>query len=323
LHLKKATINKMLNGSGLKHRIHLDHDEREKTLEGGSIGKFFKKMGNKVKDALTPRNIAHVALHNGLPMLTATLGTALAPELGPVGGIAGSVAGSQIANVIGKKTGLGLKGSEEMKEKMAKIRAGKGLGKNIKKAAKHTLSHVASYFGKKVANHAIDGIAGIANSYGYHIPDPVKNSIKMGADYYIDGRRQDAMNAIKDPVMNLAQEKKQVLKEQIQRQVDKLPIQVQPYVQDRVVSLGFGLKKKHERILKGGTMKISRRGKKMYNNNDFHLKSEETFSPYLNTDNPAQTPYIPMVNSFTHQVPLKSGNGLFGPGQMSGHGFVN
>jgi hypothetical protein len=114
------------------------------------------------------------------------------------------------------------------------------------------------------------------------------------------------------------------MKEKIQQQVDKLPIEVQPYLEEKIVSLGLGLKKKYGRVIKGGTMKITRKPKKLYDQNisgPYPGENEETFSPYLNVNNPAMNPYIPMSNSYVKRVPLTSGSGLFGPSSTMGRGL--
>jgi hypothetical protein len=275
-----------------------------------------------------------IAIHQGIPAVTGFLGNAAG---GPVGGFAGAVVGSQIANLVGNKVGAGIKthrrgvrryssGTDEMKEKMRKVREGKGLGKNLKTAARHAISYAKTFAKKKAADHVIDGISSIANAYGYPVPSAVTTTMKLAADHYIDGRHQAAIHAIKTPA-------KQLMKEQIQKQVDALPIEAQPYVQQKVVSLGFGMKQKHERVMRGGTLKVVRKSKKLYKNDDYtHDRHEDhveaTFSPYLNSSNPAMNPYIPLVNSYTHaiksgkglynNVRIKDGSGLFGPVGGSG-----
>jgi hypothetical protein len=231
------------------------------------------------------------------------------------------------------------KGSVEMKERMAKLRElkarkehkeekeeneeyvekeGEGLFKTLHKMGIHRkdVKHAGKVIGKVAVNAAIDTVSGIAHSYGVPVPEEVTDNLKKAADHLIDGRHRDAVNAVREPA-------RVVMKEKIQQQVDKLPIEVQPFLEEKIVSLGLGLKKKYGRVVKGGTVKITRKPKKMYDSNVHSMYSnkddEETFSPYLSSSNPAMNPYIPMVNSYVKQVPLTKGSGLYGP--SSGHGL--
>jgi hypothetical protein len=53
----------------------------------------------------------------------------------------------------------------------------------------------------------------------------------------------------------------------------------------------------------------------MYNNVHYnHNSNEATFSPYLNTNNPAMHPYTPQLNSYVQRAPIFSGRGLYGAG---------
>jgi len=84
---------------------------------GGKV--TLKSIGNDFKKAFsssTGKKIASTLIHQGIPIVTSTLGSlgaeVLAPELGPVSGFAGAQAGNyagkKIANLVGNKTGLGL-----------------------------------------------------------------------------------------------------------------------------------------------------------------------------------------------------------------------
>ena len=94
--------------------------------------------------------------------------------------------------------------------------------------------------------------------------------------------------------------------------MERLPPQAQPFVQQQMNSLGFGLKHKHIRVIKGGNVKITRRPKRMHHHTNIRAESEATFSPYANSNSPQMNPYQPTVNSFTPVVPL-TGRGLYGP----------
>jgi hypothetical protein len=306
LHLSTKNLRKLQNG---ENKLKLSNDEKYHTIEGnGGIGKFFKNVGRKLKHTFTPSNIESALIHEGIPMATSTLGTALG---GPFGGFAGAVAGHEIADLVGEKAGKGMKIANKKKSiGMRKKRTeGKGLFKALHKIgiSRKDVKHAGKVIGKAAVEHGIDAIGTAAAAYGFPVPPAITESLKKGADHLIDGNHQKAYETIKAPA-------KEIMKEAVQKQVDKLPIQVQPYVNEQVISMGFGLKKKHGRVVKGGTARITRQAKKLYKNemHGFGL-SDETFSPYLSIHNPAFHPYQPTVNSFTKVVPLNRGNGLFGP----------
>jgi hypothetical protein len=211
--------------------------------------------------------------------------------------------------IVNKKKAIG------MRKKRAPTKKGQGLFKALHKIgiSRKDVKHAGKVIGKTAVNHGIDAIGVAANAYGFPVPEELKESLKKGADHLIDGNHHKAYETIKQPA-------KELMKEAVQKQVDKLPIEVQPYVNEQVISMGFVLKKKHGRVVKGGTARITRLPKKLYKN--FEMSgtglSDETFSPYLSMHNPAFHPYQPAINSFTKVVPLNGGRGLFGP---SGNGL--
>lgn len=145
---EKPSINNKMKGTEQEKKIidkmnHLAHEIHEhQRMHGGKIhiANAFKNLGHSVESGFHQASnyvtakkggIASDLLHTALPAATGALGAAgaeaLAPEGGPVSGFignqAGKYAGTQLANYIGSKTGTGLKGSQAMKDKMARIRA--------------------------------------------------------------------------------------------------------------------------------------------------------------------------------------------------------
>jgi hypothetical protein len=334
LHLKKPNINKLMNG----HKIKLDSDEKERTIEGnGGINKFFKNVGNTLKKTFRPKNIEKALIHEGIPFASGAIGSTF---LGPAGGLAGSIVGHEIADVVGNKTGLGIKiekGTPHMINKMAKLRAmkknnsevenGTGFFKELHKIgiSRKDFMKTAKHIGKHAANNAIDTISSAASVYtGVPIPESITNSIKSSADHLIDGKHREAITSLKSPVLDKIEEKIPILRNNLDHEISRLPHQVQPFVRQKIDQIGFGLKYKNHRVLKGGNVKISKMSKKIYKNQSIpiHAESEQTFSPYANANSPQMHPFIPKYNSFVHVVPLYGhglyGNGLYGP---SGHGL--
>jgi hypothetical protein len=155
-----------------------------------------------------------------------------------------------------------------------------------------------------------------ATAYGVPVPEELKDIAKHSADHLIDGNRHHAYEAIAAPVRETARE---IAREQVQQQIERLPPQSQPFVQQQMNSLGFGLKHKHTRVIKGGNVKITRRPKRIHHNHtNIEAESQNTFSPYANSNSPQMNPYQPRINSYTHVVPL-SGRGLYLP--TGGHGL--
>jgi gas vesicle protein len=193
------------------------------------------------------------------------------------------------------------------------IKEGQGLFRTLHKMGIHRkdVVHAGKVMGKAAAEHGIDTMANIAGAYGFPVPPAITESLKQSTDHLIDGNHKRAMESIKAPA-------KEIMKEQIQKQVDKLPIEVQPFVESKVVSMGLGLKKKHQRVVKGGTVRITRRPKILYKNlfSGSGL-SDDTFSSIASIHAPQMHPYVPQINSFVRAVPL-NGHGLYQP---SGHGL--
>jgi len=258
LYLKKKYMDKLMN----EEKIHLDADEKNHTIEGNGLGHFINSIKRGAKKAFKPKNIESALIHQGIPFATGAIGSALG---GPAGGFAGSIAGHEIANIVGEETGRGMKivsrsykGTPATKNP---IKKGQGLFKALHKIgiSRKDVKHAAKKVGKAAVEHGIDAIGTAAAAYGFPVPPAITESLKQGADHIIDGNNRRAYESIKAPV-------KEIMKEQVQKQVDKLPIEVQPYVQSKVVSMGFGLKNKHQRIVKGGTLRITRMSKKLYKN---------------------------------------------------------
>jgi hypothetical protein len=132
---EKKIIDKMHK---LAEEVH-----KHQSIHGGkiNIAHAFKNLGHSVESGFhqasnyvtAPKGgLASALVHQGIPIVTGAIGAAgaeaLAPEGGPVSGFlgrqAGKYVGNQIANKIGQKTGTGIKkGSQEAKDKMARIRA--------------------------------------------------------------------------------------------------------------------------------------------------------------------------------------------------------
>jgi hypothetical protein len=205
---------------------------------------------------------------------------------------------------------------------------GKGLFQSLHKIGIHRkdVKHVAKHVGKVAAHIGIDALSTAANAYGVPVPEELREIAKNSADHLIDGRKHHAYEAIAAPVRSRVQEYTDMLPEpremarhQVQQQLERLPPQAQPFVQSQMNSLGFGLKHKYTRAIKGGNVKIVRRPKRMHHSEgNIHAESEATFSPYANSNSPKMNPYQPKINSFTHVVPL-TGRGLYPP--TGGHGL--
>jgi hypothetical protein len=221
-------------------KLHLDDEEREHTLNGGSILSRIKKFGNTIKHGIQKvgKPIASDLIHYGIPGATGAIGDYLG---GPIGGIAGNIAGSHIANAVGKKTGLGFKkGSVEAKEHMARIRAmkkGKGLINNIKNFV-HKHKDTIKKGIKSVTNHAIGKIADIAGEYSgqpklvHHLADSLTTAVNKSID---NGNFKSGAN-------HLRHDANVYLKDEVQRNIDKLPIGAQPYANKAAEHIGLGLK---------------------------------------------------------------------------------
>ena len=148
------------------------------------------------------------------------------------------------------------------------------------------------------------------------VPEELREIAKNSADHLIDGNHHHSYQTISAPVRETARE---IAREQVQQQLERLPPQAQPFVQQQMNSLGFGLKHKHTRVIKGGNVRITRRPKRMHHSHtNIQAESESTFSPVANSNSPQMNPYQPKINSFTHVVPLTR-KGLYGP--MGGHGL--
>lgn len=311
LHLKKSNLDKLKMGNKIK----LSSDEKENTIEGnGGFNKFFKNVGHALKNTFTNKNIESDLIHQGIPIAGNVLGTVLG---GPAAGYAGAVIGNQIADEVGKKTGRGMriihkKGSMAAKEKMEKLRAmrGKGLFQTLRKVGIHRkdVERVAKNVGKKAAHIGVDTLSSAANAYGVPVPEEFKDIAKHNIDRLIDShpKHHNVHNKIQEYDERLP-ENNEISTERLQHHVDRMPAEAQPFVQQQMNSMGFGLKNKYLRIIKGGNVKITRRPKKLY------AESQNTFSPYANSNSPQMNPYQPTINSYTHPVPLY-GSGLYGLG---------
>jgi hypothetical protein len=324
-------------------KLHLDDEEREHTLHGGSILSRIKKFGNTIKHGIQKvgKPIASDLIHYGIPGATSAIGDYLG---GPVGGIAGNIAGAHIANAVGKKTGLGFKkGSIEAKEHMAKIRAmkkGKGLINNIKKFV-HKHKDTIKKGIKSVTNHAIGKIADIAGEYSgqpklvHSLADSLTNAVNKSID---NGNFKSGAN-------HLRHDANVYLKDEVQRNIDKLPVGAQPYANKAAEHIGLGLKdsKMYEDIMHVNFRVKRKRGRpkkmgsgldnsKLYKEtmrDNFGINSDDlpdsnmmsmkkikkpiiqaptqnTFSPFANANSPAMNPYIPMYNPFLVPIPLGS-----------------
>jgi len=138
-------LHRKFMGSGVQihhhHHYHLGGKHSDSDSESDE-----EMNGGKLKMSKTSKTIVKglkTAAHYAIPAATSALGAmaaeALAPELGPVSGVAGAAAGSYAGNQINKKLGIGfglsaglgdgvkkgrfVKGSQEAKDHMAKIRA--------------------------------------------------------------------------------------------------------------------------------------------------------------------------------------------------------
>jgi hypothetical protein len=327
LHVKDYNhhnLGKLHNRKTVK--IQLDEDEKHHTLNGGSILSKLKKFGHTIKHGLEKvgKPIASDLIHYGITGATSAIGEAAG---GPVGAIAGNIIGSHIANAVSKKTGMGFKkGSMEAKEHMAKIRAmkkGKGLFNNIKKFVnkhKDTIKKGA----KSLATHAIGKIADIAGEYSGqpNLVHKIGDSLTHAVNKSIDNEN------FKSGVNHLRHDSNMYLKDEVQRNIDKLPIGVQPYANKAVEHVGLGIRKP-----RGRPKKLMGRGlddSKLYKttmeqNYDINIDDlpntnmrgrvkksiikapdENTFSPYANSNSPQMNPYIPTYNPFLVQIPLNS-----------------
>jgi hypothetical protein len=150
-----------------------------------------------------------------------------------------------------------------------------------------------------------------------HLKPSLNHELHDAVDYYIDDENRH----------NIKEHPRTIAMHHIQSQIDRLPVKLQPFVENKVQEIGLGLKAKNTKIIKGGNVKIVRKPKKLYNKDDFNNVSEQgTFSSYLPSSSPAMNPYVPEYNSFTHAIPLIKGNGLirtnrFGKG-LVGMGLV-
>lgn len=106
--------------------------ERDLTRFGNQSGKFLTKAGYKTGDYITSKKggLASDLIEYGIPAATAAFlgGASTAATAGnPVAGVAGSAAGAKLGKMLAaqvhKSTGSGIKGSQEAREKMARLRA--------------------------------------------------------------------------------------------------------------------------------------------------------------------------------------------------------
>lgn len=122
----------MGNGVAIHHHHHYHFNKKMPESDSDSESDEERPMrGGKVKMSKTSKaivkglkTIGHYAIPAATSALGAAAGELIAPELGPISGVAGSAAGAYAGNQINKKIGIGLKkGSQAMKDKMARIRA--------------------------------------------------------------------------------------------------------------------------------------------------------------------------------------------------------
>jgi hypothetical protein len=123
----EARVHRSQMGNGIVIHQHHHHHHHYKGMDSDSDD---EPMGGKLKMSNTSKKIVKglkTVAHYAIPAATSALGamaaTAIAPELGPISGVAGGAYGSYVGKKIDDKLGVGLKGSQEMKDKMARIRA--------------------------------------------------------------------------------------------------------------------------------------------------------------------------------------------------------
>jgi hypothetical protein len=279
--LNPYNYNKVVKANNRKGttKITLDDDETKKTLEGNGLGHFFKSLGRKIEHTANDAghaivstaneygpsvgtHIASTLIHQGIPGVASVLGDVAG---GPIGGIAGGLAGYELSQQIGKSTGYG------MKQKTKAKKDGKGLFKALHKIG-ISRNQVKSV-GKVIANQAIDAIGATATAYTGVPMTPFTESLKSATDKAIDDENHRGITrAIKSNGKLLAEE-------QIQKQIQKLPIEIQPLAEQKVVQMGFGLKH--------GNAKIKKK---------YIANPNATFSNILLNNNPAMHPFIPEYN---------------------------
>lgn len=176
------------NGKGIRlpknlmNSVVSDSVDMPMEIEGGDIKGDFKRFGRKLKKAFKPavpvlkkvgqvalpivKDVGKAVIRTGLPILTSAAGTAAGAYLGGPAGAAvgqqlGNAAGSAAATSINKQIGSGMgKGSEAMREKMARLRAmkrsnsvsGEGLVDRIHKKVKIPVATAVPRRGSKVKN---------------------------------------------------------------------------------------------------------------------------------------------------------------------------
>ena len=124
----EARVHRSQMGNGIvihQHHHHHHHhhpgmdSDSDDEMEGGKL-----KMSNTSKKIVKGlKTVAKYAIPAATSALGAMAATAIAPELGPISGVAGGAYGSYVGKKIDDKLGLGLKGSQAMKDKMARLRA--------------------------------------------------------------------------------------------------------------------------------------------------------------------------------------------------------
>lgn len=145
IYKKYNKMNSIKDEKKIVDKMHKLAEEvhKHQSMHGGkiNIAHAFKNLGHSVEHGFNqaqhyvtaPKGgLASALVHKGIPIVTGAIGSTIAeglvPEGGPVSGFVGNQAGkyvgNQIANKIGQKTGTGIiKGSQEAKDKMARIRA--------------------------------------------------------------------------------------------------------------------------------------------------------------------------------------------------------
>jgi hypothetical protein len=297
VHVSDKTLQKMDKTNKLKKgfRLKLNDDEHNETMEDGEgIGRFFKSIGRSFKKVAEP--VANNLLEH-------------APEYAD---LALTLSGESIKNNNVNNISMPLKkGSEEAKEKMAKLRAmkkgggmemGDGIFSSVKNIAKKGLNAVAKK-GIEVGTEKLK--ESLAKATGNQkLADAIGNTLGKSAKAVADGK--NPVNSLKTDIKNIASDAVHDYssggKIRRRRKKSGKGIDMISPMYNQAMMTNYGI---HPMEMAGSGMR---------NHLTIMPPSYPTYSPYANMSSPQMHPYTPMYNPFAPYLSYAhyhSGKGLY------------